>query len=253
MTDFNYQLYSSRNFGPLEDTLGMLAAAGYTGVEGFGGLYESSSDSELSAFRRQLDAVGLTMPSGHFSLALVEDTPERAIEIARTLGMTSLFVPFLMPDDRPSDAGGWAAFGARLARAGAPLREAGFGFGWHNHDFEFKPLADGSVPMTHLLEAAPDLAWEADIAWIARGGADPFEWIDRYGAQMHAAHVKDIAPEGEKADEDGWSDVGLGVLPWDRLLPALRKADVTHFVMEHDNPSDDARFARVSIDNARKL
>ena len=36
MTDFSYQLYSSRNFQPLEATLTMVAKAGYTAVEGYG-------------------------------------------------------------------------------------------------------------------------------------------------------------------------------------------------------------------------
>ncbi|MEO1949696.1 MULTISPECIES: sugar phosphate isomerase/epimerase [Thioclava] len=253
MTDFSYQLYSSRNAGPLDQTLGMLAQAGYASVEGFGGLYEKLGTSDLDAFRAQLDAAGLKMPTGHFSLDVVETDPDRAIAIARALGMEALYVPFLMPDDRPTDTKGWQELGIRLARAGAPIRAAGFGFGWHNHDFEFKPLADGTLPMEHIL-AAGDLDWEADIAWITRGGADPLDWIARHGNRITAAHVKDIAPEGEKAEEDGWADVGTGIMDWAQLLEALRRdSKAAHFVMEHDNPSDDARFARSSIDNARKL
>ena len=38
-------------------------------------------------------------------------------------------------------------------------------------------LPDGTVPQDHLFEGGPDLAWEADIAWIIRGGADPMAWI----------------------------------------------------------------------------
>ena len=40
------------------------------------------------------------------------------------------------------DAAGWKAFGERLQKAGAPYKAAGYGFGWHNHDFEFKALAE---------------------------------------------------------------------------------------------------------------
>ena len=40
---FSYQLYSSRNFPPLGDTLAMLSSAGYTAVEGFGGLYDEAA------------------------------------------------------------------------------------------------------------------------------------------------------------------------------------------------------------------
>ena len=40
---FSYQLYSSRNFPPLSDTLKMLAEVGYAGAEGFGGLYADAA------------------------------------------------------------------------------------------------------------------------------------------------------------------------------------------------------------------
>lgn len=86
-----------------------------------------------------------------------------------------------------------------------------------------------------------------DVAWVIRGGADPLAWIARYKDRITAAHVKDIAPEGENADEDGWSDVGHGTVDWKAILAALRKIGVRHLVMEHDNPKEDARFASRSI------
>ena len=99
MTDFSYQLYSSRNFGPLEVTLEMVAKCGYKQVEAYGGLYE-----DLDRLEKALAANGLRMPTGHFDLTLVEETPSKAIEIAKRLGMTAVIVPFLNPDDRPADA-----------------------------------------------------------------------------------------------------------------------------------------------------
>ena len=80
------------------------------------------------------------------------------------------------------------AFGARLDKAGAPIRAAGLGFGWHNHDFEFKPQADGSVPMAAILEGGPNLEWEMDVAWVVRGGSDPFAWIEAHKGRITAAH-----------------------------------------------------------------
>jgi sugar phosphate isomerase/epimerase len=252
MTAFNYQLYCSRNHGPLPETLKMLAAAGYAGVEGFGALYDRLGADDLARLRADLDALGLSMPTGHFGLDLIETDPVRTIAIAKALGVSAVYAPFLMPADRPADAAGWAAFGRRVHEAGRPLLDAGLAFGWHNHDFEFKPLADGSLPIEHMFEAAPDLSWEADIAWVARGGADPFAFIERFGPRITAVHVKDVAPAGEKADEDGWADVGTGVLPWPDLMKALRATPAKHFVMEHDKPSDDGRFARASITAASK-
>ena len=49
---------------------------------------------------------------------------------------------------------------------------------------------------------------------MIRGGADPLEWMRPYGNRITAVHVKDIAPAGESADEDGWADVGHGTVDW---------------------------------------
>ena len=44
MTAFSYQLYSSRNFPPLSRTLSMLADLGYEQVEGYGGLFDDTTE-----------------------------------------------------------------------------------------------------------------------------------------------------------------------------------------------------------------
>lgn len=252
MTGFSYQLYSSREFPPLGETLKMLAAAGYGGVEGYGALYAQLDAAGLKQFRGDLDANGLKMPTAHFGLEMLENESERAIAIAHALGIETIYCPFLMPDDRPKDAAGWMAFGKRLQKAGEAVRKAGLAFGWHNHAFEFEKLPNGSMPIEQIFAGGPDLEWEADIAWVARGGADPFAWIDKLGPRITAVHVKDIAAAGENAGEDGWADVGHGTLPWPKLMERLRRTGAKHFIMEHDKPSDDGRFARRSIESAKR-
>jgi sugar phosphate isomerase/epimerase len=248
MTDFSYQLYSSRNFPPLEATLKMLAEAGYKEVEGFGGVY-----ADPKAVRKQLDGNGLKMTSGHFSLDLLENESAKAIDIAGTLGMKAVYCPHIMPDQRPTDAAGWKKFGQRLEKAGEKIVKAGYVFGWHNHDFEFKKLPGGETPQQLIFEGGPSLKWEADIAWVVRGGADPIEWIEKFADRTTAVHVKDIAKAGTKTDEDGWDDVGHGTMDWKAIWKALKKTPAKTFVMEHDKPSDDKRFATRSIAAAKKF
>ena len=101
--------------------------------------------------------------------------------------------------------------------------------------------------MEQILSGGPDLSWEADIAWVIRGNADPFPWIEKYGKRITAVHVKDIAPAGENTDEDGWSDVGHGTVAWGKLVAALKGTAVRHYVVEHDNPKDLARLVSRSI------
>jgi sugar phosphate isomerase/epimerase len=242
---FNYQLYSSRNFPPLEATLRMVKEAGYAGVEGFGAMYPDEAAAQGVA--TAVAAAGLVMPTGHFALEILEGDPDAVMAMARILGVKTIICPYIMPADRPMDAAGWTALGARLEVAAKPLLAAGFTVGYHNHDFEFVALADGRLPHDLLFAAAPSVGWEIDVAWVVKGGADPMRFIAAYGDRILTAHIKDIAPAGEKADEDGWADAGAGVVAWPAIYRALQGTPCKHFIMEHDNPSDHARFARVSI------
>ena len=247
MQNVSFQLYSARNFQPFSEVFKVLKAAGYTQVEGYGALYASLDDGSVKATKADLDANGLSMPTAHFGIDMLEDEVDRVLEIASTLGIEAIYCPYLMPDQRPTDAAGWTAFGARLQKASAPYRAAGLDFGWHNHDFEFQALSDGSFAQDRIMDGGPDLSWEADIAWVVRGGADPFPWIEKYAGRITAVHVKDIAPSGENTDEDGWADVGHGTMPWADLMTALSKTKAKHFIVEHDNPKDIERLAKRSI------
>ncbi|MDF0596226.1 sugar phosphate isomerase/epimerase family protein [Psychromarinibacter halotolerans] len=248
MTDFSYQLYSSRHH-PLSDTLKMLGELGYTQVEGYGGLFAEADVGDLKA---ELDGNGLTMPTGHFSLEMVRDEPGRVLEIATVLGMKGVFVPAVGPEERVKDAAGWAELGRVLARIGKPVQDAGLTFGWHNHAFEFAEIDSAETPLDLILQGGP-LALEFDVAWAVVGGQDPLDWIEKYGDRLYAAHIKDIAPDGECEDEDGWADVGHGTMDWPTIMTALRRTPCQYFVMEHDNPSDPARFARRSLAAAKTL
>ncbi|MGI6854681.1 sugar phosphate isomerase/epimerase family protein [Mesorhizobium sp. 1B3] len=241
--DWSFQLYSARNFQPWSGVLKTLSNLGYKQVEGFGGVY-----GDPKAFRAELDGNGLAMPTAHFSIEVLENDFDAARKTAETLGTKLLICPFLMPDQRPNDAAGWQTFGKRLAKVGDAAAKAGLGFAWHNHDFEFKPLADGSIPLKHILDSAAGVGWEIDVAWVVRGGADPLKWINDYASRIVAVHVKDIAPKGEALDEDGWADVGHGTVDWTGIYKALRQhTPAKHYIMEHDHPSDLERFAARSI------
>lgn len=251
MTDVSFQLYSARNYPPLSDTLALLGSLGYKEVEGFGGIYASLDADGVKALKTDLDANGLTMTTGHFGIDQLESEPQRVIQLAKTLGMDSIYAPFLMPEDRPKDADGWKALGVRLHQAGKPFKDAGFEFGWHNHDFEFVALPDGSLPHDRMFESAPGLSWEIDVAWVIRGGADPKKFLNDYKDRITSIHVKDIAPAGENVDEGGWADVGYGVVDWKDLWSACKATKTRHFVVEHDNPSDLVRCASRSIETIK--
>ena len=233
------QLYSMRDCADQIALLAQLPALGITTVEGYGGVY-----GDPTAYRAAMDANGISMPSGHMGLDDIEADIEATMDIVATLGITRVFAPYLEEKDRPDTGAGWAALGQRLNEASKKYAAHGITFGWHNHDFEFVALEDGSTPMDILLDAGPDISWEADLAWIVRGGRDPIEYIQRYGPRLSAIHVKDIAASGTNLDQDGWSDLGAGTMDWAALLQACRAAsDNLIYALEHDKTSDPVGYA----------
>lgn len=243
------QLYSMRDCADQIALLAQLPTFGITTVEGYGGVY-----GDATAYRAAMDANGISMPSGHMGLMDIEADFEATMGIVETLGIKRVFAPYLEEKDRPDTAEGWTALGKRLSAAGMKYADRGISFGWHNHDFEFVALADGSTPMDVLLESAPDITWEADLAWIVCGGRDPLDYIKRYGDRLSAIHVKDIAPKGTNQDEDGWCDLGEGTMDWAALLKACRSAsDDLIYALEHDKPSDPVGYASRSADAFKSI
>lgn len=242
---FSIQLHSARLFPPVTDHLPHLAALGYTNVEPTDLLYD-----DPAALREALDASGLTALSGHFPLHLLDDDPDAVCRIAEKIGMHLVVCPGVPEETRPSTTDGWRRFGEHLAGIARQLRSRDFGFAWHNHDYEFRPLPDGSLPIQHIV-ADPAVHLQIDVAWVALAGLDPQPWIEGYAGRIAAIHVKDIAPRGSRTDEDGWADVGAGLVPWPKLWKAAVAAGAGLMIAEHDNPSDFDRFARRSIEAMR--
>ncbi|GAA6182384.1 MULTISPECIES: sugar phosphate isomerase/epimerase family protein [unclassified Shimia] len=246
---FSFQLYSSREVANQETFLARLADLGYTSVEGYGGVY-----GDPDSFAEALSANGLTMPSGHFGMDDLRDNFDNVVMLADTFGIKHIVCPFLAPDARPKDKDGWIAFANELTVIGTKVRSTGKTFSWHNHDFEFEELPDGSYPMEVILETAPDIGWEADLGWVARAGLDPAPLVTKWADRLIAVHVKDIAKEGLGLDEDGWSDIGEGIMDWTGLILQIRdQAPNAILVAEQDKPNDADRFAAVSIANMKDI
>ena len=245
----SFQLYSSRGVASQEQFLVQLAEMGYSQVEGYAGVYDKPV-----VFKQAMQANGLTMPSGHFALNDLRHDLQASLQLADDLGISHMIAPYLAPEERPADASGWRALADELADIASRVTAQGKTFSWHNHDFEFAPLPDKSLPIEILLEQAPMLGWEADLGWIARAGLDPIPWIERYAQRIVAIHVKDIAKPGAENAEDGWTNVGEGLVAWPELFRIIRAhLPSALLIAEHDSPRDPARFATVSIANMKEM
>jgi len=244
-----YQLYSSRNFPPLADQLPVLKAMGYDAIEPWLPAYQA----DPGLFRRQLDDAGLGCIGFHLPLDGLVNEPNRFIDIALTLGASVLIPPYVAPAERQNTPAYWQDLGRRLARGAQAAAPHGLKVAWHNHDFEYVPLPDGTRPIDHILQASgPDVWLELDCGWLTKAGGDPATELNRYGERIIAIQTKDIAPRGTTVD-DGWTATGDGVIDWSTLVPLFGQTRASHLVTEHDNPSDWQRFAKRSIDHLKAL
>jgi sugar phosphate isomerase/epimerase len=238
-----YQLYSSRNFPPLEAQLPELREMGYDAIEPWLPAYEA----DPAAFRRALDDAGLACYGFHMPLQGLRQETDRYIDIALTLGATLMIPPYVPPEERENSPDFWRRLGHDLARGADAADPHGLRVAWHNHDFEYRALPDGSRPIDLILgEAGETVLFEIDFAWILRGGADPKAELERYASRIAAIQMKDTAPPGT-TEEGGWTATGDGIVDWRSLVPLFPLTPADHLVAEHDDPADWRRFARRSI------
>ncbi len=213
MTDFSYQLYSSRNFPPARRHPQDAEAARLHLRRGLRRPLRRRGQGRRAEASTSPPAASPCRPATSAS-TWSRTTPPASSTSPRPSTSRRSTCPYLTARAAPDHRRRLRRLRQAPAGGGKPYRDAGLGFGWHNHAFEFEKLADGAIPQVAIFEGGPDLEWEADLAWVIKGGADPLEWIKTFGKRLTAVHLKDIAPAGENADEDGWADLGHGTVDW---------------------------------------
>ena len=242
------QLYTVRDAikADFAGTLEKIAAIGYQEVELAG--YFDHSAKEI---RAMLDKTGLTAPSAHFPLDVLQTHLPETIESAHIVGHKFLVCPWFDEKLR-NEPDAYKKLGAEFNKLGEATKKAGIQLAYHNHIFEFQPGADGKLPYDILLESSdPNLVkMEMDLCWFTLGGQDPLEYFNKYPARFPLVHVKDLkmVPKlaaGQKPDElmhwaekDYMTEVGSGVIDWKRIFANGEKAEIAHYFVEHDSPKD---------------
>ena len=234
------QLYTLRDAitEDLDAVLASLVEIGYTEVELF--QLHGLTPGEM---RARLDAAGLRAASSHYGLGALREDLARHVEGALEIGQGLMVVPSIDGAERSPD--GLARVADDFNRIAETVREAGMRFGYHNHDWEFRPFDDGTVPMEMLLDRTdPALVdWQMDIFWTVHGGADPLEALEIRSGRVTSVHVKDRTFEGQMVD------VGDGVIDFAEILSAARGHGLRHAFVEHDAPGDAVRSVRRSYEH----
>lgn len=207
------QLYSIREH-TAEDFWGSLRQVkecGYNAVE-FAGYFDHSAQ-ELKEGLAELDLEPL---SSHVGFDLLRDTPEEVALFSEELGLSFVVCPSadLSTIEKIEEAG-------RVFRHMTELLEPkGIGFGYHNHDYEFKTLDDGRVILDVLLEQGKEygLLAEIDTCWAEVGGVDAPEYIKVLGQQAGPLHFKDLKKNYDPVKRDVDTVLGTGVVDFQRII-----------------------------------
>jgi len=222
------QLYTLRHLleKDLDQTLAALAEAGGREVE-LAGLYGRTA----AEMRAALDAAGLVVCAAHIPIEGFEDAPDRLLEAAEILGNSTLVLPWITP---PATAAAADETVARIVAASEVATGGGLGFAYHNHDFEFRELDDGTDLWSRI--AAAGVPQEPDIGWLLVAGRDPVTALGELAGRCPLVHAKDVR---QKADGT-WEDViaGDGDVDWPAVAAAAIAAGATRIVVELDNPSE---------------
>ena len=151
-------------------TLARVARIGYKEVE-FAG-YFNHSPAEI---RSMLDANGLTAPSSHIPLQMMQADPAGVAATAKVIGHEYVVVPYLEANMRND----WHGLAKTLNQIGGEMSKQGLKLGYHNHNFEFAP--NGSEPLPYQIlvdETDPALVkLEMDLYWATMAGQDPLVWF----------------------------------------------------------------------------
>lgn len=235
------QLWSLRNQLTASLPAGMaeVKSLGFTMVESAGTYGHTPKEVRDLADANGLKIVGAHIPYERF----LKDVPGVIAE-AKALGASYVVVAWI-PHGK-----GFSVDEARVAVAnfntwGAALKEAGLGFGFHTHGYEFAPLADGSSAFDVMMnETKPDLVFcEMDVFWVVQAGLDPVALLQKYPGRFKAFHIKDMkkgAPthlyEGHAPASDNVI-VGQGVMDWPGIVAQGKKSGVEYYFIE-DETSD---------------
>ena len=233
-------------------TLAEVARIGYTEVELFGPYGLAGRE-----MRAQLDDAGLRAASSHVGINAVRQSWDATLDSAQALAQSLIVVPSLPGHEHDVERRRVAQGASRAVtralrefnRAGEAAKAVGIRFGYHNHQWEVTPGADGVRPIDVLMEHTdPALVdWQMDIFWAVDGGADPLAEIERYPGRITSVHVKDRTSSGEMVD------VGDGVIDFRTILSRAEAAGLRHQFVEHDRPGDAIESIRRSFAGVKAL
>lgn len=257
------QLYTVREALPKDTpgTLKRLYEIGFREVEtaGFG-------KYSVKEFRQLIDDAGLKVPSGHLNMNAPDLGP--IFEEAHTLGAhyaTSSSLATGNLPRRPAGAAGprpvmaplgqqgFLKLAAQMNDIGAKTKAAGLQYTYHNHNYEFEKMPDGSYGYDILVNHTDhDLVkFEIDCGWMCAAGADPIAYFKKYPGRFKMIHVKEFQAMDHLTvslnDRPKGVDLGQGFIDYKAIFAAGKKAGIEHAFSEQEDPFPVSQMASAKV------
>ena len=245
------QLYSVRHEmkSDLPATLKKVKEMGYDGVE-FAGTF----GFDPAALNALCAEIGLVPISAHVPAEEMMKDAEATFKKYATIGTRFVAIPYLVEEYRP----GAEKFGEMLEyikNFGAVAKKYGMQLLYHNHDFEFVKLEDGTYGLDKIYKEvdADLLQTELDTCWVNVGGEDPANFVRKYAGRAPVVHLKDFVGEksahmyeligiksenaGKQPEAFAFRPVGYGKQDFPAILAAAKDAGAEWVVVEQDSPT----------------
>ena len=258
-----FQLYSVRQdlARDFYGTLKKVSDMGFEGVE----FFNEYSDNTPAQVRQMCDELGLVIFSNHVPFADMMSDIDKVIEESRILGVEYITFPYMDVPSRPGvNPDRFKETVKAIGEIGAKVKAAGFQLLYHNHDFEFAKLPDGTVGHDYIFSSnSPEnVQVELDVCWADYAGFKVDEIVRKYAGRIPVLHMKDYYQEG-KLDSDPYALIGTenqgggnrsggrgrfefrplgkGVMDFAPIIEAARASGVKWMCVEQDDPSAGAR------------
>jgi sugar phosphate isomerase/epimerase len=199
-------------------------------------------------FRIALREADLKCSSSHF-FNFGSSDPGPLFEAANILGVHYVVSSGMgqftnKPGGAAMDAAGFKAMAEFCNELGEKAKQAGLQFAYHNHNFEFRNLGDGTIGYDVLLENTdPDLVkFELDCGWMAVADKSPVQYFHRYSNRYRMIHIKDFIKPARPSTSLASQNVpqgtvlGTGYIDYRPILEAAKAAGVEHFYVEQEPP-----------------
>lgn len=204
-------------------TLKSLAEMGFDGVE-FAGDFGPYSNNP-AALKAKLSELGLVASSAHIGFdALSENTIDSTLLFYKTLGVTTLYVPW---DERAWHPEGVKSLVKELTKVSDYATRFDMKIGFHNHNKEFNAFNHATFWDFIATNTPKTMPLQLDIGWVNYAAKDPIYFIKQYPNRTLATHIKVRTIEGSNMSPI----IGENNIDWPAIIDTLESHGNTKWLV----------------------